>query len=374
MSSRTRIGENSPRVNDHEATFGGMRRFFSLLAVLVLAVGCAGVPLPAHPPGPETQVASLAPAAVGTAPRLGRAAFIAADGAELPLRAWLPEGEPRAVILALHGFNDYSNAFAMPAPSWAAAGIATYAYDQRGFGGAPGRGRWAGAAPLAADAITAARLLRARHPDVPLYLLGESMGGAVSMVAATASAKPPVDGLVLVAPAVWGRQTMNVFQRAGLWFASLMPSMRVSASSLPVKVRASDNIAMLRAFSADPLVIKDTRTEAVTGLVDVMGAALEAAPRLQLPTLILYGEHDEIVPRHPVARMVARLPLEARARQKVALYPNGWHMLLRDLGGAVPARDIAAWVLERGAPLPSGADRDARYLLTGEPPTVAAVR
>jgi hypothetical protein len=72
--------------------------------------------------------------------------------------------------------------------------------------------------------------------------------------------------------------------------------------------------------------------------------------------------------------MVAKLPLEARARQKVALYPNGWHMLLRDLDGAVPVKDIAAWTLERAAPLPSGADRDARYLLTGERPAVAAAR
>src|SRR5262249_47536372 len=48
-------------------------------------------------------------------------------------------GEVRAVILALHGFNDYSHAFAMPGPLWAEQGIATYAYDQRGFGGTPMR-------------------------------------------------------------------------------------------------------------------------------------------------------------------------------------------------------------------------------------------
>src|SRR3546814_4280788 len=49
----------------------------------------------------------------------------------------------RAVILGLHGFNDYSNAFSEPAAYWATQGIITYAYDQRGFGGAPFHGRWA---------------------------------------------------------------------------------------------------------------------------------------------------------------------------------------------------------------------------------------
>ncbi|MBX6366871.1 MAG: alpha/beta hydrolase [Rhodospirillales bacterium] len=351
-----------------------MRRFAWILAVLVVAAGCAGSFVPTSGEVQESQIASLAPAALFATPELAPTRFVTADGVALPLRTWMPDEAPRAVILALHGFNDYSNAFSMPAPAWAAAGIATYAYDQRGFGAAPGRGRWYGGETLAADALTAARLLRQRYPDTPLYLLGESMGGAVSIMAATATQSPPVDGVILVAPAVWGRQTMNFWQRAGLWFASLAPAIEVSARDLPVKVRASDNIAMLRAFSADPLVIKSTRAEAVTGLVDLMGAALDAASRLTIPALVLYGEHDEIVPRHPVARMVASLPRQARGRQKVALYPDGWHMLLRDLGRAVPTKDIAAWVLDPSAPLPSGADGEARYLLTGERPAVAALR
>ena len=85
-----------------------------------------------------------------------------ADGQVLPLRKWLPHGEVKAVILALHGFNDYSNAFEAAGKAWAERGIATYAYDQRGFGAAPERGLWPGRAVLAADAATAARILRAQ--------------------------------------------------------------------------------------------------------------------------------------------------------------------------------------------------------------------
>ena len=59
------------------------------------------------------------------------------DGATLPLKSWLPDGKPKAVILALHGFNDYSNAFKDSGEEWAKHGIATFAYDQRGFGAAP---------------------------------------------------------------------------------------------------------------------------------------------------------------------------------------------------------------------------------------------
>ena len=75
----------------------------------------------------------------GSSAPLAPISLTAADGAELPMRIWLPPNQqkPKAVILAVHGFNDYSNAFDMPGRWWAKHGIATYAYDQRGFGAYP---------------------------------------------------------------------------------------------------------------------------------------------------------------------------------------------------------------------------------------------
>jgi acylglycerol lipase len=342
-------------------------RIFAVAILIALLAGCSAALSPHDLPGP--------PASAGGAPELAGDRFLTADGTALPLRRWLPSGSPRAVILALHGFNDYSKAFAGPGTAWARLGIATYAYDQRGFGAAPGRGRWAGGRVLAEDAAAAARLLRQRYPAVPLYLLGESMGGAVAVLAASGRSRAPVpavDGVILVAPAVWGRETMTLFERVGLWFARLMPSATFSADIIPIEIRPSDNIAMLRAYNADPLVIADTRADAINGLVDLMSAALHAGPWLDAPALLLYGEHDEIVPREPLQRFVSALPPEAELRQRVALYPDGYHMLLRDLDAALPIGDIAAWIADRAAPLPSHADREARARLTGHGEPLAA--
>jgi acylglycerol lipase len=316
--------------------------------------------------GGESEAASRSPTDVG-ARRAGLESdrFIAADGVALPLRAWLPEGPPGAVVLALHGLNDYSNAFALPAPGFAAQGIAVYAYDQRGFGGAPRRGRWAGGEAMRSDAILAAALLRQRHPGIPLYLLGESMGGAVAVLAVTGPAPAAVDGVILAAPAVWGRQAMNVFERVGLWVIDHLPALEVSQQSVPYTIHPSDNIAMLRALGADPLVLKRARTDTLAGVVDLMSLALARAPRLAVPALILYGEKDEIVPRGALASFVENLPASARRLQRVALYPNGYHMLLRDLQGATVLADVTAWLRDPRAALPSGADSDARVLLTG---------
>lgn len=277
---------------------------------------------------------------------------IMADGYELPLQRWQPETAPAAVVLALHGFNDYHNAFANVGPYLAARGIATYAYDQRGFGATAQRGIWAGTNRMIADARTMVELLREQHPGLPVYLLGESMGGAVSIATAgEAAAGELVDGVVLVAPAVWARQTMPWYQRWALAVArTVAPNWRPTGHSL--KRQASDNIDMLRALGRDPLVIKETRIDAVAGLADLMDVALASTPRLNTRTLVLYGERDEIVPKLPTCRMLQTLPVSAN--WKLGLYPNGYHMLTRDLNGEQVVADIATWILAPQQPLPSG--------------------
>ena len=92
-------------------------------------------------------------------PRLEQAAFVSFDGARLGLQHWEPEGDPWAVIVGLHGMNDYANAFHLAAPWWAEHGIATYAYDQRGFGRSPGRGIWGGRSEAKASIATAPPML-----------------------------------------------------------------------------------------------------------------------------------------------------------------------------------------------------------------------
>ncbi len=287
-----------------------------------------------------------------SAARLEADHVIAADGAKLPLSTWRPQGAPRAIVLALHGFNDYRQAFAEVGPFLAAKGFATYAYDQRGFGATAQRGIWPGSAVLMDDARTVAALLRQAHPGRPLYLLGESMGGAVAM-SILAETPETFDGTVLVAAAVWGRATMNPLQRAALWLLThSAPGLRLSGRGLGII--ASDNEAMLRALGKDPLVLRKTRVDALWGLSNLMDRALAAAPRLTTPALVLYGKRDEIIPQRPTCRMLAALPASAR----VAVYPNGYHMLTRDLGAMVVLEDLAVWLVDPEATLPSGHETD----------------
>jgi alpha-beta hydrolase superfamily lysophospholipase len=323
----------------------GGRRLFPGLVLALAVAGCTPTVMPAGPP-------HVMPAVNGATLRM-------TDGSELPLHVWMPaDRRPRATVVALHGFNDYGTFFARPGTFLASRGIASYAYDQRGFGAAPNPGLWPGTDTLVCDLGDAVAAVRARHPGVPLFVVGESMGGAVAIVAATNGQPLAADGLILAAPAVWGRATMPSLQSAALWFgAHTTPGLTVTGRGLGV--RASDNVEMLRALGRDPLVIKSTRIDSLYGLVGLMDAALAAAPRLTVSSLILYGERDEVVPAEPVRRFLAGLPAGTASSRRVAVYADGWHMLLRDLQAETVWNDIAAWIADRGAALPSGADARA---------------
>lgn len=345
-----RGGSNAKQLTNPLSKTETMFMKATLLSLLLLITLCGCMP-EIHPVGAKNYSA-----------RLSETAFITEDGASLPLRRWLPKTEPTAVLIALHGFNDYSHFFTTPAQYLSNVGIACFAYDQRGFGAAPKRGLWAGNAAYTDDLQVLVRLLKQRYPKLPIYLLGESMGGAVIITAMTQSTMPPVDGIILSAPALWARETMPWYQTSLLWtIAHSMPWLTLTGEG--VQVMPSDNIAMLRALGRDPWVIKGTRVETIYGLTDLMDAAFNNAHALHENTLILYGEKDDIIPKEPTYTFLNTLLTTDSTNKTVAIYPNGYHMLLRDLHASTTWQDIATWIHHSTDKLPSGADEHAKHIL-----------
>jgi acylglycerol lipase len=291
---------------------------------------------------------ACAPRVVGrgpdvAAPALATAsdALVMPDGFRLPLRTWLPEAPPRAILLGLHGFNDHAGAWDVPAPLFTAQGFALYAYDQRGFGATPSRGKWPGTEALVDDAVAAATLLRGKHPDLPLVVMGESMGGSILVVAGR---KMPADAWVLLAPAVWGRASMNGLYRGVLWFfAHTLPQLALSGANPVTKV--TDDEAVLRILARDRLLIRETRIDAVSGLVDLMDDAVAAAQKFDPgPALLLWAGRDDLVPGGATTTFLQALPPAPPAPRAVRHERTGYHLLLRDSGRGDRATLIGDWI------------------------------
>lgn len=325
-----------------------MKTMRALMACVVLAVaGCA----------PVVQQAQPVPASFA-GPRIieqahGTGAFVVQDGARLPYLRWSPAGQPTAIMVALHGFNDHAASFRLAGPWWAEAGMEVWAYDQRGFGGAPHPGLWADPKVSREDLRTVVALLRARYPETPIVVAGESMGGAIGITAFSSSRPPQADRLVLLAPAVWGWSTQNTFNRVGLWAAARVAGgRRVEPPSFATRrIRATDNVVELLRNGRDPRFIRATRFDALHGLVDLMEDASLGLGQVRVPTFLAYGATDQIVTRGPMRLALDRA--SGHPALTTAYYPHGWHLLNRDLEAEAVYRDVAAWV--QGEPLPSGA-------------------
>jgi alpha-beta hydrolase superfamily lysophospholipase len=305
---------------------------------------------------PMVQHALLKPEDFGGPSFLGTS-FTSFDGARLGLMTWKAEGEyaedPWAVIIGLHGMDDYANAFHMAGPWWARQGITTYAFDQRGFGSSPGRGVWAGEDLMVSDLKAACALARRLHPKAILAVAGESMGGAVA-IAAFASAEPPdADRLILLSPAVWGFSQQPLTYSASLWMAShTLPQYVVKPPSfLTRRIWASDNVRELLRMGQDKQMIWGSRFDTLYGLVSLMETAWQRIDRLKVPALYMYGAHDEIIPPPAAISAAARL----RAPGRTLYYEHGWHLLLRDLQARTVWTDAEAFIRDPAGPAPSGA-------------------
>lgn len=286
-------------------------------------------------------------------PRLDRDAVVSFDGARLGLTTWEAPGEPWAVIVGVHGMNDYSNAFHLAAPWWASQGVTTIAYDQRGFGRSPNRGVWGGDDLMVEDLRTVVALARARYPKAIIAVAGESMGGAVAIEAFASDRPPAADRLVLLSPAVWGWKSQPLPNKTLLWFAARFtgPKVYQPPDWLVSKVAPTDNRDELIAMGKDPLMVWGARSDTLYGLVEMMQRAWDKIGAVQGPAVYFYGAHDHIIPKRAAFTAAKRLQPAVRS----AYYAQGWHLMTRDHQGPAVWADVLAFVKDPSAPLPSGA-------------------
>jgi alpha-beta hydrolase superfamily lysophospholipase len=157
-----------------------------------LAVTAALAALFTSAPIFAAELAALAPpSATPTQPQL-----------DSSFTAWETSAPPRAMILSIHGFGLYKGAFDAFAKRMVQERIAVYAVDVRGFGS------WAQAGvkyqkvdfySTLIDIGSMLSWLKRIHPGVPVFLLGESMGGAIALQS-TAMFPDSVDGLIASVP------------------------------------------------------------------------------------------------------------------------------------------------------------------------------
>lgn len=296
------------------------------LACFIGLTSCAGGPITPQTPLNEVEIT--------------QGQIEGQGGTQLFLNQWSARGKPKAVIIAVHGYGDHGSlTFGRAAKFWASQGITTYAYDQRGFGHNKSFRKWAGPKVMAADLRSITGAIRLRHPDIPLTIVGHSMGGGVVLAAAESDLH--ADRIVLAGPAIVGSSEVNPFIRLGGWLLGLLTAEKRFTGDGLVKIQATDNIDALREARADPYIIDNPSGRELFGLIRLMDRAARAARKVDIPTLTLVGQNEQIFDPRAVARIHNTIP----GRAGLITYPNGWHWLFRDKQAAVVWRDVATFAL-----------------------------
>jgi alpha-beta hydrolase superfamily lysophospholipase len=270
--------------------------------------------------------------------------FEGAGGARLFCRHARPAGPPRAVLVSLHGLGDHSGLYPMVPEAVLPLGIELFAPDLRGNGRSPGqRGyleRWT---EVREDLRRLIVWVRAERPGLPLFLLGNSLGGLVALdyaleypagLRGVVAVAPPLGALGVPAPLLaLGRVLSRVWPRF-----SLDTGMDLSGLARDPEVAER----VLR----DPLFHRKGTARLSTEVTAAIDRVQAGAPAFPVPVLVLHGAADRMVPPDGSRRFVAG---GGQPDRRLIEYPDGYHALLADVEGQRVLGDIIEWMTARAS-------------------------
>ena len=261
-----------------------------------------------------------------------------ADGTKLLVQAWAPVGKPRGVLILVHGLKDYGDRYAELAAATTAAGFATYAFDLRGHGDSEGDRVWVERFDRYVEdlGVIFTHVSKAQ-PDLPIFLFGHSMGGAIVTLYVEES-HPSLAGLITSGGALDLEAPAPVVAAAKL-FSSIAPRMGILDLDDSKFCRDEKVVASMH---VDPMIYDGkgpARTAAeLIGAVQRVGLHFEA---VTLPVLAMHGSADVVTPPSGSKRLVATAGTKDAT---LKLYEGDFHDLLHEPNAAQVRADIVAWL------------------------------
>jgi alpha-beta hydrolase superfamily lysophospholipase len=264
---------------------------------------------------------------------------LAKDGTPLLVRHWaVPQAEPWAAVVLVHGLAEHCGRYDHVGAQLARAGLDVHGFDLRGFGGSGGPrasvDRWSQLHDDLEERLVAVRSIA---PGRPLVLLGHSMGGLIALgYVLDGRARP--DLLVLSAPAISAR--------IPFWQRALVGSLRRVAPGLALSNRLDpDDLSCVadvgEHYVKDPLNQHKSTVRFAHAAFGEQRRVAGSLDRLSLPTFVVHGADDGIVPTD------ASAPLEGHAGVTRKVYPGLRHELHNEPAGPQVIADVVDWIRDR---------------------------
>lgn len=266
-----------------------------------------------------------------------------ADGTSLFYQNWLPAEPPVAALIIVHGLGEYSDRYQHVAQYFTERNLAVFALDLRGHGRSGGqRGHVERFQNYLDDVTALINFAKETTPNIPLFLMGHSMGGLIVLNYAL---KTPQNIAAVVSSAPGLRARMKV-PGWKVTLASLMSNLapKLSMPNGIDPINLSHDTENVAAYIADPLVHDKVSARWYTEFVNTGEWVLQHAKSMNVPTLVLQGGADPIVDPSGARDFFEGMTI---ADKKHIEYPNLYHEILNEPEKLTVLNDIEAWLMPR---------------------------
>jgi alpha-beta hydrolase superfamily lysophospholipase len=263
------------------------------------------------------------------------------DGVQIFTQSWLPDAaDPRAIVVLVHGFGEHSDRYDWVAGRLVTAGYAVYASDHRGHGRSQGDRALVDVDTVVADIDRLVDRAGGAHPQLPVAMLGHSLGGLIAIRYALAHQRR-LRALVLSGPlAALDAPAPALALARGL--ARIAP--RLGVTSLDARLVSRDP-AVVAAYREDPLVHHGPiPAQTVAQMARTVERLPDVVGRITLPTLIVYGTADGLCPPSGAVMLAERIgsvDLTTRA------YEGLYHEILNEPERETVMGDVLGWLNAR---------------------------
>ncbi|MGH7509800.1 MAG: lysophospholipase [Gemmatimonadales bacterium] len=255
-------------------------------------------------------------------------------------QAWVSTAAtPRAMLVNLHGLGDHSGLYPALTEYFPARGIPVYAFDMRGNGRSPGqRAYLSGWHEYRGDLHAFLARVREWEPDLPLFVLGNSLGGLVVLEYALHYPEG-MDGVIAAAPALGDVGVPPLLMALGRVMSRIWPRFSLEVGMDLSGLARDPNV--VEALVTDPLFHRRGTARLATEVTSAIARVQSQAAGLSVPLLILHGSEDRMVPPGGSRRFFSRLRL---ADRQFLEYPGAYHALFADLDYEKVLGDLERWM------------------------------
>lgn len=264
-----------------------------------------------------------------------------AGGRRIFWQSWSPDSE-RAAVIIVHGASEHSGRYGHVAQALVADGYAVYALDHRGHGRSDGpRAVIDRLARAVADVDRLVSQVRVGHPELPIVMLGHSMGATVA-ISYTIRHQERLRALILSGPLAALEAAPAPLRMLGRVLAVLAPQLPLVDIDASLVSRDPE---VVRDYEADPL---NHHGKLPARTIDELARAIddfpEAVTTITLPVLILYGTADRLAPPSGAQMLERRI---GSADKTTIAYPGLFHEILNEPEREAVLTDIRGWMAER---------------------------